>query len=143
MSEFETGFLPAWRAMLLDWFLHLSGFCCASEALPPTRWDDESTLQIKLSVGAWWDLLPAPWGMHPDDKGGDNSPSFIIPDEPPSNVARNYELRYESLRQISSKQCLLCWHRLSGLVSKGWVPRTKGSHLIYSCKQVTEAKSKA
>jgi hypothetical protein len=27
-------------------------------------------------------------------------------------------------------------------VSKGWAPRTKGSHLIYPCKQVTEAKSK-
>jgi hypothetical protein len=38
---------------------------------------------------------------------------------------------------------LLCWHRPSGLVSKGWVPRTKRFHLIYPCKQLTEAKSKA
>jgi hypothetical protein len=29
-----------------------------------------------------------------------------------------------------------------GLVSKGWAPRTKGSPLIYPCKQVTEARSK-
>jgi hypothetical protein len=37
---------------------------------------------------------------------------------------------------------LLCWHRLSKLVSKSWAPRTKGPHLIYPCKQVTEARSK-
>jgi hypothetical protein len=35
-----------------------------------------------------------------------------------------------------------CWHRLSRLESKGWAWRTKGSYLIYPCKQVTEAKSK-
>jgi hypothetical protein len=37
----------------------------------------------------------------------------------------------------------LCWHRPSGLLSKGWAPRTKRSHLTYPCKQVTEAESKA
>jgi hypothetical protein len=50
-------------------------------------------LRIKLSVGTWWDLLPEVWGIHLGDKGGDNSPSPVIPDKPPSNVAGNYELR--------------------------------------------------
>jgi hypothetical protein len=34
---------------------------------------------------------------------------------------------------------LLFQHRLSRLGSKGWAPRTKVSHLMYPCKQVTEA----
>jgi hypothetical protein len=29
--------------------------------------------------------------------------------------------------------------RVNRLVSKGWAPRTEGSHLMYPCKQVTEA----
>jgi hypothetical protein len=31
--------------------------------------------------------------MHPGDKGGDNLLSPVIPDDPPSNVVGNYELR--------------------------------------------------
>jgi hypothetical protein len=65
--------------VLLSWFLSLSGFRCASETLTQTCWEHESPLRIKLSVGTWWDLLPVVWGMHPGDKGGDNSPSSIIP----------------------------------------------------------------
>jgi hypothetical protein len=42
---------------------------------------------------------------------------------------------------LAGSNILLCQHRLSGLVSKGWAPRTKRPHLIYLCKQVTEAKS--
>jgi hypothetical protein len=34
---------------------------------------------------------------------------------------------------------LLCWHTLGGLMSKGQAPKTKGYHLIYLCKQVSEA----
>jgi hypothetical protein len=60
-----------------------------------------------------------------------------------TTVAGNYKLRYGTLRQFSRKQRLLCRHRPSGLMSKGWAPRMKGSHLIHPCKQVTEAKSKA
>jgi hypothetical protein len=60
-----------------------------------------------------------------------------------SFVVWNYELRYRKLMQISRKQHLLCWHRPSRLVSKGWALRTKGSHLMYPCKQVKEAKSQA
>jgi hypothetical protein len=40
--------------------------------------------------------------------------------------------RHRTLRQRNN--ALLCWHRLSGLMYKGWAPRTKRS-----CKQVTEA----
>jgi hypothetical protein len=45
--------------------------------------------------------------------------------------------------RLFRKQCLLaCWQRFSRCTSKGWAQRTKGSHLIYPCKQVKEAKSK-
>jgi hypothetical protein len=47
------------------------------------------------------------------------------------------EERHGTLRQGSN--ALLCWHRLSKFVSKSWAPRTKGSQLMYTCKQVTEA----
>jgi hypothetical protein len=46
------------------------------------------------------------------------------------------------LRQLAGSNVLLCQHRLSRLMHKGWALRTKGSHLIYPGKQVTEAKSK-
>jgi hypothetical protein len=36
------------------------------------------------------------------------------------------------VRQFSKKQHLLCRHRLSRLMSKGWAPRTKGSHLVHT-----------
>jgi hypothetical protein len=53
-------------------------------------------------------------------------------------------VRLTSLRMMFSKgsNILLCWQRLSRLVTKGWAPRTKRSHLIYLCKQVTEEKAK-
>jgi hypothetical protein len=55
-------------------------------------------------------------------------------------LAGSCYLRYGSLSQFSRKSSiLLCHHRPSGLMSKGWAPRTKGSHLIHPCKQVTEA----
>jgi hypothetical protein len=44
---------------------------------------------------------------------------------------------------LAGSNILLCQNRLSRLGFKGWAPRPKGSHLIYPCKQVTEAKSKA
>jgi hypothetical protein len=44
------------------------------------------------------------------------------------------------LRQLAESNVILCQHRLSGLMSKGWAPRTKGSHLIYLCKQVRSKK---
>jgi hypothetical protein len=31
---------------------------------------------------------------------------------------------------LAGSNILLCQHRPSGLVSKGWTPRTKGSHLF-------------
>jgi hypothetical protein len=46
------------------------------------------------------------------------------------------------LRQLAGSNILLCQHRPSGLMSKGLAPRTKGSHRVYPCKWVTEAKSK-
>jgi hypothetical protein len=54
----------------------------------------------------------------------------------------NHKLRYGTLRQISRKQRLIVpaqtqWTRVQRLS-----PKNKGSHLMYTCKQVTEAKSK-
>jgi hypothetical protein len=70
------------------------------------------------------------------------SVSTLISVQQCSLCCGNLKLSYRTLRQISRKQCLLCQHRPSGLVFRGWALRTKGSHLIYPCKQVTEAKSK-
>jgi hypothetical protein len=44
--------------------------------------------------------------------------------------------------RLAGSNILLCQCRLSGLIFKGWAPRTKGCHLIYPCEQVTEAKAK-
>jgi hypothetical protein len=75
--EFEPRFLPIWWAVLPSphWFLHLTGFCCASEALTPTRWEEESPsgsscLLAPGGISSWQS-----WGMHPGDKRDDNSPS--------------------------------------------------------------------
>jgi hypothetical protein len=57
-------------------------------------------------------------------------------------VGGSCQLRYGTRRQLVGSSILLCHHRLSGLMPKGWAPRTKGSYLIYPCKWVTEAKSK-
>jgi hypothetical protein len=54
----------------------------------------------------------------------------------------NLKLRYGTLRQISRKQHWLCPHRPSILMSKGWAPRTKGSHLLHPCKQLQKQKTK-
>jgi hypothetical protein len=42
--EFEPGFLPVWWVVFpsLCWFQCLTVFCCASEALTPTHWEEES-----------------------------------------------------------------------------------------------------
>jgi hypothetical protein len=39
---------------------------------------------------------------------------------------------------LAGSNVLLCWHRLSGLLSKGWVRRRKGTCFVYHCKQITE-----
>jgi hypothetical protein len=100
-------------------------------------------LWIKLPIGAWWDLLWQSKGTHPGDKGGDNSLS------PKSQITSFQEMLREFaswdtglLRQLAGSNVLLCQHRLSRHMSKGWAPRTKESHLIYPCKQDTEVKSK-
>jgi hypothetical protein len=143
--EFEPRFLPVWWAVLPSphWFLHLTGFSCASETLTLTCWEDE------FLSGSSCPLVPggiSSWhsgGMHPGDRGGDNSPS------PQSQITSPQEMLWEFaswdmglLKQLAGSNILLCQHRLSGLMSKGWAPRTKWPHLIYPCKQVTEAKSK-
>jgi hypothetical protein len=57
----------------------------------------------------------------------------------PKKCYRKLKQRHRTLRQESNALLLYYWHRLSGLVSKGSAPRTKGSHFMYPWKQVTEA----
>jgi hypothetical protein len=126
------------------WFLHPTGFHCASEALTLTHQEEESPSRSSCplapgGISSWWFR-----GMHTSDKGGDNSPS------PQSQITSHQEMLQEFaswdtglLSQLAGNNILLCQHRPSGLVSKGWAPRTKGSHLIYPCKQVTETKARS
>jgi hypothetical protein len=44
---------------------------------------------------------------------------------------------------LAGSNILLCQHKPSRLMSKGWALRTKGSHLVHPCKQVTKAERKA
>jgi hypothetical protein len=100
-------------------------------------------LWIKLSVGIWWDLLLVVWGMYLGDKRGDKSLSPQSWQWTPMKCWGNLKVRYGHWGRLAGSNISLCWHRLNRLVSKGWAPRTKRSPLIYLCKQVTEAKSKA
>jgi hypothetical protein len=73
--EFELRFLPVWWAVLPSphWFLCLTGFCCASEAFPPTHREDESLLWIKLSIAPGGISSQLSGGTHPGGKRGDIS----------------------------------------------------------------------
>jgi hypothetical protein len=104
----------------------------------PNLLGEQMLLHIEVSVGAWWDL-PAIQGMHPGDKGGDNSPS---PQSQMSPQEMLWEVASWDVGQwgsLAGSNASLCQHRPSGLMSKGWDSRTKGSHLMYLFKQVTEA----
>jgi hypothetical protein len=54
--EYKPRFLPVWWVVLPSpcWFLCLTRFYCAAEALIPTHWEEECPIQIKLSIGAYW-----------------------------------------------------------------------------------------
>jgi hypothetical protein len=43
---------------------------------------------------------------------------------------------------LAGRNILLCQHRPSRLMSKGWAPRTKGSHLIYLASKLQKQKAK-
>jgi hypothetical protein len=124
----------------------LAGSCASLGSVmhlrPPLQPSGRMTLH--LDQAAWWDLLLVVWGgMHPGDKGGDNPPSLQSQITSPQEVLQEFaSWDMGLLRQWAGSKVLLCQHRLSGLMSEGWALRTKRSHLIYPCKQVTEAKSK-
>jgi hypothetical protein len=87
--EFEPRFLRIWWAVLLSlhWFLHLTGFCCASKALTPTCQEDDSPSGSSCMLAPGGITSWQSGGMLPDDKGCDNSPSLqyqIM--SPPRNV---------------------------------------------------------
>jgi hypothetical protein len=75
--------------------------------------------------------------MHPGNKGGDKSLS------PQSRQMSPQEMLWESQAeiwdtdadQLLRSNVLLCQHRTSRLLCKGWAPKTKESLLIYPCKQ--------
>jgi hypothetical protein len=130
--EFEAGFLSVWWAIIPSpcWFLCLTGFHCAFEALTPACQEEESpsgsSCLTSGGIYSWWS-----GEMHPVSK------------EPPRNVVGGCSLRYKTLRQIAGSKVLLCQHRLSRVMSKGWALRIKRSPLIHSCRQVTKAKRKS
>jgi hypothetical protein len=82
-------------------------------------------------------ILPVVWGMYPGNKEGEKTTVSTIPRISPQEML--WKTWTETQDSEARSNALLCQHRLSGLMSKGWTPRTKGSHLMYPCKQVTEA----
>jgi hypothetical protein len=117
------------------WSLHLTGFLCVPEAFTSTHWEDEPLLEIKLSIGAWWNLLLATREV--------TNHHLHNPGQVPKKCRGNLKLRYGTLRQFSRKEHFLVPAQTQRIHFKGWAQRTKRSHLIYPCKHVTEAKSKA
>jgi hypothetical protein len=57
-------------------------------------------LWIKLSIGTWWDLFLVVWGMHPSDKGGDNSLS------PQSWQRSSQEMLWESQAELQDTEAV-------------------------------------
>jgi hypothetical protein len=105
--EFEPGILPVWQAVLPSphCFLHLTRFHCAWEAITPNRWEDESLLWIKLSIGSWWDLLLIVHRTNPWQQRRWQITVSEIPDKPSRNVVGIWRWdRYKTLRQFSRKK---------------------------------------
>jgi hypothetical protein len=138
---FEPRFLLVWWVALPSLVPALPWFHCASEALAPTCQEDESFL--------WSNPLLAPGRI---TFPGGLRDAFWWQGRW-KNTASESQTNLQKCRMILKDRemgyqgslignVLLCWHRLSGLLSKGWALRTKGPHLIYPCKQVTEARSK-
>jgi hypothetical protein len=75
-------------------------------------------------------LLPAVWGMHPGNKGGDKSLSPQSWQWASKKCCRISSWDTGHWGSLAGSNISLCWHRLSRLLSKGWAPRTKGSHLM-------------
>jgi hypothetical protein len=127
------------------WFLYLTGFRCASKALTPTCQEDESPSASSLSFGSWWDLLLAVQGV------GDAPVTREVVTHHLCNSGRSPKKccgkfaswDTELLRQIAGSNILLCQHRPSGLMSKGWALRTKESHLIYPCSRLQKQKARS
>jgi hypothetical protein len=84
------------------------------------------TIQIKLYIGAWWNLLHLVWGEAPRWWEVTTYLVFAVPGKSPRNAAGSCKLTYNTLRQFNRKQCLSHQHRFSWLMSKCCAPRTKG-----------------
>jgi hypothetical protein len=86
-------------------------------------------------------LLLVVWRMQPGGKGGEK---YCLCDHrsEPSKCYWKFKQRHRTLKQCNNKQYFTVPAQLSRFMSKGWAPTTKGSQLLYTCKQVTEAKSK-
>jgi hypothetical protein len=135
---FEPKFLPVWQ-------MALPSLVPAPHQVPSYVRGPHSNLPVDkslLSIGAWQDHFSQQSRGHLSNKGGEKPPSPKFWTRAPKNVARisNRDMGHQG--RSAGSDILLCQHRLSRLESKVSAPRTKGSHLIFPGKQVTEAKWK-
>jgi hypothetical protein len=76
-----------------------------------------------------YDLVEKDWGGDPTRTFGSKSSQPLS-----FSVAGISSWDMGHWGSLAGSNILLCWHRLSRLMSKGWALRTKGSPLIYPCK---------
>jgi hypothetical protein len=89
-------------------------------------------------------LLLMGQGTHPSNKIGEKKKKTHCLCNHGSKSPKNVEISSWDMGHCGSlagSNILLCQHILSGLVSKGWALRTKGSHLTYPCKQLQKQKA--
>jgi hypothetical protein len=90
-----------------------------AKALILTGWEEESLLQIKLSIAAWWDHFFQQPGDTPVTRKV-NKHHLRILDTSPQKCCRIFKGRETGHHSCSAgSSVLLCWHKLSGLMSKG------------------------
>jgi hypothetical protein len=117
------------------WELISFPFCLLRQSWIQTR-----VLTSLMSHASFPLLVPAPQGLNPTQQRMNPSSRSIFPLAP----SRIFSLvtREMTNHHLHNPRWDLKWHRHRGLVSKGWVLRTKRSHLIYTWKLDTKAKSK-
>jgi hypothetical protein len=136
----EPGFLPVWLAVLPSWFLCLTRFSCASWVPHPNL---PGRRDPPLDQAVHWhlvgSLLLVVQGTHPSNKGGKKAMSLQSQQWAPRNVMENSN---RDTGHWGKEVTFYCTGTDSGwLVSKDWAPKTKKSHIIYPCKQVTQTKN--
>jgi hypothetical protein len=99
------------------------------------HWVPMGVLWIKLSIGTWQDHFS--WWYRICTSAAREVKKNIVSESQTSSqtccrILNDRET--EHWGSSAGSNILLCWCRLSGLVSKGWALRTKGAYLIHPCK---------